>query len=134
MRYRYRVACIVSLATRPSKVVYPIKCKSNTSYIARDPNNPRQSDERPLDTSGMIAVSIDDFQGENGEWLEFTSAYRKRAALTHQQHYSTFAKAVQAVIEVADSGALKEKIRCKRITAKHGHGHRSRSAGGRVRQ
>ena len=82
----------------------------------------------------MIAVSIDDFQEENGEWLHFTNAYGKRAALTHQQNYSTFAKAVQAVIEDADSGALKEKIKLKRITAKHGHGHRARSASGRVRQ
>ena len=125
---------IVSLATRASMVVYPIKYKSKASYVSRDPNNPWPSEKKPLDTSGMIAVSIDDYKDEEGEWFTFTNTYGKRTALIHQQNYSTCAKAVQAHIEDADSGALKEKIRCKRITAKHGHGPRARSAGGQVRQ
>ena len=70
--------------------------------MSRDLYNPWPSEEKPLDTSGMIAISLDDYKDDEGEWLTFTNAYGKRAAPTHQQNYSTFAKVVQALIEDAD--------------------------------
>ena len=80
----------------------------------------------------MVILSIEDYKDVDGEWIKFTNAYGKKAALAHQQNYHTFAKAVQALLEDADSGALQEKISCKRIAAKHGYGPRARGAGGRV--
>ena len=127
---------IVGLACRSFKVVYPIKYKSYASYTARNPN-PRLNKLwfKLHDRTDVIITSIDAYTDEEGEWLTFTNAYGKKAALTHQQNYSTIEKAVQAVIEDANSGALREKIRCKRNSARHGHGRQSaRSAGGRVRQ
>ena len=124
---------IPNLATRAFKVVYPIKYKSNASYGCLDPRNPWScAEEKPNDPSGLLILSLGDYKDDEGDWLTFTNAYGKKAALVHQQNYSTFAKAVQAIIEDADSGALKDKIRCKRIAAKHGRGPHARSAGGRV--
>ena len=80
----------------------------------------------------LVVISIDGYEYEKGEWVTFINAYGRRAALSHQQNYVTFAKALQAIIEDADSGALKEKIRCKRMAAKQGHVPRARGAGGRV--
>ena len=123
---------IIGLTCKAHKVVYPIKYKSYSAYARRDPRNPWPSEEPPLNPEGAIDISIDAFKDENGEWLEFTNAYGQRAELIHQQNYSTFEKAIQAVIADADSGALKRKVECVRLSAKHGHGRQGgRGARGR---
>ena len=60
------------------------------------------------------------------------NVYGESAEITHQQNYGTFEKAIQAIIEDADSGALKEKVKLKRLSAKHSNGRRTApGAGGR---
>ena len=59
----------------------------------------------------------------------FTNAYGKQEKLEHQQNYGPFAKAIQAVTQEAESGALKEKVVCKRRSALHHSGSRSRVQG-----
>ena len=59
------------------------------------------------------------------------NAYGRSADVEPQLYYATFEKAVQAVIEDADSGALKEKVRLKRQSAMNqgrqsAHGARGR--------
>ena len=123
---------IIGLACQAHKVVYPNKFKYDSAYARKDPPNPWPSEEPPLNPEGIIDVSLDTYKNDDGEWLRYINAYGKSVEVTHQQNYGTFEKAIQAIIEDADSGALKEKVKLKRLSAKHSYGrHSAQGAGGR---
>ena len=108
---------IIGLACQAHKVVYPIKFKSYLPYARRDPHNPWPSEEPPLNPDGIIDVALDTYKHDDGELLRYINAYGKSAEITHQQNYGKFEKAIQPIIEDADSGALKEKVKFKRLSA-----------------
>ena len=123
---------IIGLACQAHKVVYAIKFKSYSPYARKDPHNPWPSEEPPLNPDGIIDVSLDTYKHDDGDWLRFMNAYGESAEITHQQNHGTFEKAIQAIIEDADSGAVKEKVKLKRLSAKHSNGRcNAPGAGGR---
>ena len=126
---------ITIIASRAKKVVYPMRYKSSPSYASRGSRNPWASTdgEGEKGPTSYLILSFEDYKDDNGSWKTFRNAYCEQAQLTHQQNYHTFAKAVQAIIEDAYSGALKEKVMCKRAAASHQQGPQSRArcAGGR---
>ena len=123
--------CLTALACQNRKVVYAIKCRSYSTYSRGNPANPWQSTEQPLNPEGIIEEFLDDYKDKDGEWLKYINAYGRSVHVEHQMYYPSFEKAVQAVIEDADSGALKEKVRLKRQSAmsqgqQSAHGPRGR--------
>ena len=101
------------------------------SYASRHPQNPWPTEEEAggEDPKSWLILSLEDYKDSNGAWNTFTNEYGEREELVHQQNYGTFAKAVQAIIQEADSGALKEKVICKRKAALYQSGPRMRAQG-----
>ena len=101
------------------------------SYASRLPQNPWPTVEQAggEDPTSWLILSLEDSKDSTGAWKTFINAYGEREKLIHQQNYGTFAKAVQAIIQEADSGALKEKVICKRKAALYQSGPRMRAQG-----